>query len=145
LLRGSDAATELTATAMVEVRAKRKTTLYFRRELVSFTVHGPDGIRGCDPQPDDRAPDRQAYSTLGAGQSISATSLLTELCPKYTFGRPGLYLVSARLDAERDGSEFGLSAFTGRLESRREALVRIRTGDLPALPPPEPLRVKVGQ
>jgi hypothetical protein len=70
---------------------------------------------------------------------------LTELCPKYTFGRPGLYLVSARLDAERDGSEFGLSAFTGRLESRREALVRIRTGDLPALPPPEPLRVKVGQ
>lgn len=145
LVRGSDAATELTATAVIEVKAKRKTQLYFRRELVSFTVHGPDGIHGCDPQPDDRAPDRQAYSTLGAGQSVSATSLLTELCPKYTFGRPGLYLVSARLDAERDGSEFGLSAFTGRLESRREALVRIRTGDLPPLPPPEPLLVKVGQ
>jgi hypothetical protein len=145
LVRGSDAATELTTTAVVEVRAKQKTTLYFRRELVSFTVHGPDGIRGCDPQPDDRAPDRQAYSVLGAGHSISATSLLTELCPKYTFGRPGLYLVTARLDAERDGSEFGLAAFTGRLESRREALVRIRTGELPALPPPEPLRVKVGQ
>jgi hypothetical protein len=145
LVRGSDAATELTATAVVEVKAKRKTQLYFRRELVSFTVHGPDGIHGCDPQPDNRAPDRQAYSTLGAGQSISATSLLTELCPKYTFGRPGLYLVSARLDAERDGSEFGLSAFTGRLESRREALVRIRTGDFPPLSPPEPLLVKVGQ
>ena len=145
LVRGSDAATELTATAAVEVKAKQKSVLYFRRELVSFTVHGPDGIHGCDPQPDDRAPDRQAYSTLGPGQSVSATSLLTELCPKYTFGRPGLYLVSARLDAERDGSEFGLAAFTGSLESRREALVRIRTGDFPALPPPEPLRVKVGQ
>jgi hypothetical protein len=145
LVRGSDAATELTATAVIEVKSKRKTQLYFRRELVSFAVHGPDGIHGCDPQPDNRAPDRQAYLTLGAGQTLSATSLLTELCPKYTFGRPGLYLISARLDAERDGSEFGLSAFTGRLESRRQALVRIRTGDFPPLPAPEPLLVKVGQ
>jgi hypothetical protein len=145
LAHGSDAATELTATAVVEVRAKQKSQLYFRRELVSFIVHAPDGIRECDPQPDDRAPDRQAYTSLGAGQTVSATSLLAELCPKYTFGRPGLYLVSARMDADRDGSEFGLSAFTGRIESRREALVRIRVGDFPPLPPPEPLLVKVGQ
>jgi hypothetical protein len=144
-VHGSDAAAEINTTATVEVRAKKKTMLYFRRELVSFTVHGPDGIHGCDPQPDERAPDRQAYTPLAAGQSISATSLLAEMCPKYTFARPGLYLVSARLDALRDGSEFGLSAFTGRLESRKEALVRIRTGDFPALPPPEPLRVRVGQ
>lgn len=146
LVRGSDAATERTATATVQVRARgQKSLLYFRRELVSFTVHGPDGIRGCDPQPDDRAPDRQAYTTLNAGGSVSATGLLAELCPNLTFGRPGLYLISARFDAERDGSEFGLRAFTGRLESRRQALVRISAGDLPALPPPEPLRVRVGQ
>jgi hypothetical protein len=145
LVHGSDAATELSATATVEVRAKKKSQLYFRRELIRFIVHGPEGIRGCDPEPDERAPDRQAYSTLAAGKSVSATSLLAELCPKFTFGRPGLYLVSARFDAERDGAEFGLSAFTGRLESRKQALVRIRTGELKALPPPEPLRVKVGQ
>jgi hypothetical protein len=145
LVHGSDATNELGATAVVQVKARKKTPLYFRRELVSYIVHGPDGIRGCDPQPDDRAPDRQAYSLLGAGQSLSATSMLAELCPKYTFGRPGLYLVSARLDAERTGAEFGLSAFTGRLESGRQALVRIRVGDLPALPPPEPLRVRLGQ
>jgi hypothetical protein len=146
LLRGSDAATERTATATVELRARgQRTQVYFRRELVSFTVHGPEGIRGCDPQPDDRAPDRQAYTTLKAGGSVSATSLLAELCPNLTFGRPGLYLVSARFDAQRDGSEFGLRAFTGRLESRRQALVRISAGDLPALPPPEPVRVRVGQ
>ena len=145
LLRGSDVPTERTATAVVEVRAKgKKTGLYFRRELVSYVVHGPEGIRACDPQPDDRAPDRQAYSTLAPGQAVSATSLLAELCPNLTFGRPGLYLLTARFDAGRDGSEFGLQAFTGRLESRRQALLRIRTGDLPALPPPEPLRVKVG-
>jgi hypothetical protein len=145
LLRGSDAATELGATVTLDVRARKKSQLYFRRELVSIRVHGPDGIRGCDPEPDERAPDRQAYLSLGAGQSIGATSMLAELCPKYTFGRPGLYLVSARLDAARDGAEFGLSAFTGRLESRKQALVRIKTGELKPLPPPEPLRVKVGQ
>jgi hypothetical protein len=145
LLHGSDAATELGATVALDVRARKKSQLYFRRELVSFTVHGPDGIRGCDPEPDERSPDRQAYLTLGPGQSVAATSLLAELCPKYTFGRPGLYVVSARLDAARDGAEFGLSAFTGRLESRKQALIRIKTGELRALPQPEPLRVKVGQ
>jgi hypothetical protein len=146
LLRGSDVANERTATASVEVRAKgKKTSVYFRRELVSYTVHGPDGIRGCDPQPDDRAPDRQAYSSLAPGQAVSVTSMLAELCPNLTFGRPGLYLLSARFDATRDGSEFGLRAFTGRLESRRQALLRIRTGDLPPLPPAEPLRVRVGE
>jgi hypothetical protein len=146
LLRGSDAASERTATATVEVRARnKKAQVYFRRELVSFVVHGPEGIRACDPQPDDRAPDRQAYSTLGAGQAVTATSMLAELCPNLTFGRPGLYLLSARFDAVRDGAEFGLKAFTGRLESRRQAVVRIKSGDLPALPPAEPLRVRVGE
>lgn len=145
LLHGSDAATELGATVTLDVRARKKSQVYFRRELVSFTVHGPDGIRGCDPQPDERAPDRQAYVSLGAGKSVAATSLLAELCPKYTFGRPGLYVVSARFDAARDGSEFGLSAFTGRLESRKQALIRIKTGDLRPLPAAAPLRVKVGQ
>lgn len=146
LVRGSDAATERTTTAVVEVRAKRKRAMvYFRRELVSFTVHGPEGISTCDPQPDDRTPDRQAYSTLASGQAVSATSLLAELCPNATFARPGLYLLSASFDAERDGAEFGLQAFTGRLDSRRQALVRIRVGDKPPLPAPEPILVRLGE
>lgn len=146
LLRGSDVANERTATVTLEVRARgQKTSVYFRRELVSFTVHGPDGIRGCDPQPDDRAPDRQAYSTLAAGKALTATSMLAELCPNYTFGRPGLYLLSARFDAVRDGAEFGLGAFTGRLESPSQALVRVRIGDWPPWPPEEPIRVRVGE
>jgi hypothetical protein len=146
LVRGSDAASERTATSVVEVRAKRKReVVYFRRELVSFTVHGPEGILTCDPQPDDRSPDRQAYSTLGPGQAVSATSLLAEMCPNATFARPGLYLLSASFDAQRDGAEFGLLAFTGRLDSRRQALVRIRVGDKPALPAPEPILVRLGE
>ncbi len=146
LLRGSDAANERTATVQLQLKSRTaKNTVYFRRELVSFEVHGPDGVRRCDPQPDDRSPDRQAYSGLKLGGVVGAVSLLSELCPRFTFGRPGLYLVSARFDSVRDGAEFGLRAFTGRLESRRQALVRIRSGELPALPLPEPVRVRVGE
>lgn len=145
LRRGSDTATELGATVALDVRARQRSAVYFRRELVTLIVHGPDGIRVCDPQPDERAPDRQAYVTLNPGQSIAATSMLAELCPKFTFGRPGLYVISARFDAKRSGAEFGLSAFTGRLQSRKHAFVRIKTGELKPLPPPAPLRVKVGQ
>ena len=76
---------------------------------------------------------------------MSATGLLAELCPNATFARPGLYLLSASFEAERDGAEFGLQAFTGRLDSPRQALVRLRVGDSPALPPPEPLLIRVGE
>ena len=41
--------------------------VYFRREFVSFEVSGPDGMTICDPQPDGRAPDRQAFTLLKLG------------------------------------------------------------------------------
>jgi hypothetical protein len=146
LIRGSDAASELQATVQVELRAEKpNVSVYFRRELLSFEVHGPDYIQYCEPQPDDRAPERQAFSSVAPGKPLGATSLLTELCPAYTFARPGLYLVSARFTPNRSGAEFGLAAFTGELASRRQALVRIRKGELPPLPQPPPIRVRVGQ
>jgi hypothetical protein len=145
LTRGSDAATERTATITSEVSSRQEpATIYFRRELLTLEVHGPTGPRVCDPQPDHRAPDRQAYTTLKPGARLTATSLLAEMCPELTFGKPGLYLVSARFDATRSGSEFGFRAFMGALHSIRPALVRIRRGELLELPPPEPLRVRVG-
>ena len=47
-------------------------------------------------QPDLRAPDRQAFATLGSGGKISVVSRLVELCPTGTFGQPGLYLLHAQ-------------------------------------------------
>lgn len=135
MLQGSDAHAERTATVKLTVqnRSKRTETVYFRRELVKFEVMRPDGLVSCDPQPDTRAPDRQAFTRLRPGGSISVVSRLIELCPNGTFGSPGLYLVHARYDATEDGDEWDLDAFVGRAVSRTPATVRIRTGEQPFL------------
>jgi hypothetical protein len=133
LVLGSDARSFSSATATVKLTNHDKTLrrIYFRRELVSFQVTGPDGTVTCDPQPDERAPDRLAYTALNPGGSITVTSRLAELCPGDSFQRPGLYVIEAQLDAFATGEEFGFEAFVGKLVSPRTVVVRIRTGTLP--------------
>ncbi|MFO0567487.1 MAG: hypothetical protein U0263_17650 [Polyangiaceae bacterium] len=135
MVQGSDAQAERSATVQLTLRnrSKRSETVYFRRELVSFEVMRPDGLVTCDPEPDQRAPDRQAFAKLGPGGSITVVSRLIELCPTGTFGSPGLYLVHARYDATDSGDDYGLDAFVGRVVSRTPATVRIRTGEQPFL------------
>ncbi len=131
--RGSDAHDETQATVTIAIKNRSKTSryVYFRREFVSFEVSGPDGVMTCDPQPDGRAPDRQAFSLLAAGGSLTTTSRLIELCPDDTFARPGLYVVNAVLDTFAKGEEFGFDAFVGHLATEEPAVIRIRTGSLP--------------
>jgi hypothetical protein len=146
LVLGSDAASFATATATLKLTNHDKTLrrVYFRRELVSFQVTGPDGTVTCDPQPDERAPDRLAYTALNAGGSITVTSRLAELCPGDSFQRPGLYVVEAQLDAFANGKEHGFDAFVGKLVSPRAVVVRIRSGTLPFPGPRLVERVRVG-
>ena len=131
LAEGSDAHAERSATVQLTLRnrSRRGQTVYFRRELVSFEVMGPAGLRTCDPEPDFRAPDRQAFLHLRPGRKVTITSRLVELCPRGTFSSPGLYLVHARLDVRHRGEEFGINAYVGRLVSTNAASIRIRTGE----------------
>ncbi|MCA9640913.1 MAG: hypothetical protein H6718_25620 [Polyangiaceae bacterium] len=131
---GSDAAAERLATVQVKLKnpsKDRKLVVYFRRELLSFEVMGPDGLKSCIPEPRTRFPEAQAFTTLGPGRSISVVSRLVELCPRGTFDRPGLYLIRARFDSKDDGAEFGLQGFTGRIVAEQPATVRIRGGEKP--------------
>ncbi len=146
-LAGGDATDEgaAVATATIANHGKQKQELYFRRELVTYEVSGPDGVFHCDPEPDLRSPDRSAFQTLRPGGQLSAVSRLIEMCPAHTFARPGLYLVHARFDANDPGTEFGLHAFTGRLLSQRPAVVRVREGELPFTPSSGTMRVRVGE
>jgi hypothetical protein len=133
LTQGSDAEAERNATVTLAVknRTNHPIALYFRRELVSFEIVGPDGTVSCDPEPDLRAPERQAFERIGKGRAINATSRLVELCPSGTLARPGLYLVHARFDATQRGDDFNLDAFVGRVVSLAPAAVRVRSGELP--------------
>jgi len=146
-LTGGDATDEgaVVATATITNHGKQKQDLYFRRELITYEVSGPDGVFQCDPEPDLRSPDRSAFQTLRPGGKLSAVSRLIEMCPAHSFARPGLYLVHARFDAIDAGTEFGLHAFTGRLLSQKPALVRVRNGELPFTPSNNTERVRVGQ
>lgn len=146
LVRGSDARDEsaVTITTSLANRDKVPLRVYFRRELVSFEVTGPDGTLICDPQPDNRVPDRQAFSLLNPGKSLTVTSRLIELCPDDTFARPGLYVVSAQFDGATDGKEWGYDAFVGHVVAEQPAVIRVRSGSLP-FPGPRLLEpVKVG-
>jgi hypothetical protein len=135
LTQGSDAEAERSASVQLRLknRSKHKIRVFFRRELVTFEVTGTDGTTSCNPEPDDRAPDPQEFLALAAGQSMNFTCKLAELCPKGTFGRPGLYLVHARFDATDDGAQAGLHAFSGTVVSPDPGAVRIRTGEMPFL------------
>ncbi|HEY3665218.1 MAG TPA: hypothetical protein VGL19_04425 [Polyangiaceae bacterium] len=147
-ITGGDATNEgaAVATTTFTNRGKKKQDLYFRRELISYEVSGPDGVFQCDPKPDNRAPtDRSAIQTLRPGGKLSAVSRLIEMCPAHAFARPGLYLVHARFDSADSGSDLGANAFMGRLVSAKPALVRIRQGELPFTPLSSAVRIRVGE
>jgi hypothetical protein len=131
--QGSDASTGSFATVTVKLSNHGSTSerVFFRRELVSLEVSSVDGTTVCEPEPDNRSPDRQAFTLLAPGGSISVTSRLAEICPQETFERPGLYVLRGAFSTDIDGSEYGLNAFVGHLSSERTAVVRIRTGHLP--------------
>ena len=146
LERGSDAFSEsqVTVTTKLVNHGKAPERVYFRRELVSYQVTGPDGSLICDPQPDSRSPDRQAFSLLNPGASLIVTSRLIELCPDDTFARPGIYVVEAAFDAYADGKEFGYEAFVGHVVADRGVIVRVQTGELPFPGPRAVESVRVG-
>ena len=133
MARGSDARDERQALVTVSLtsREKKPIRVYFRRELISFQVVGPDGSATCSPEPDERSPDRGAFSLLNPGGSLSAASRLVELCPEGTFARPGLYLIQARFDSTANGKEYGFDAFVGTVASSKPAVLRLRSGSLP--------------
>ena len=147
-ISGSDAVDEgaVTATTTLTNRGARKQEVYFRRELVTYEVSGPDGVFQCDPKPDQRSPaDRSSVQTLRPGGKSSAVSRLIEMCPAHAFSRPGLYLVHARFDAADPATDLGFNAFMGRLVSAKPALVRVRRGELPFTRSNSTQRVRVGE
>jgi hypothetical protein len=129
---GSDApsARDIAVTVRLENQSDSSRRVYFRRDLVSFLIKGPDGEHECDPvSAEFRAPDQQAFTTIGAGKSVSFTTQLLEFCPAESFARAGFYYVSAVLPATAPGADEDV--FTGKLAASKPRPVRLHRAELP--------------
>ncbi len=129
---GSDApsARDVSVTVRLENQSDAPQRVYFRRDLVSFLIKGPDGEHECESlSAEFRAPDRQAFTTIGPGKSVSFSTQLLELCPTESFARAGFYYVSAVLPATAPGAEEDV--FTGKLAASKPRPVRLHRAELP--------------
>jgi hypothetical protein len=133
MLAGTDAEDERGAVVTVGVSngAAVPQTVVVRRELISFSVVGPDGPFECPPG-ELGSPDVASFSTLAPRASDQLVVRLIEMCPRGGFSRPGVYEVLATFHGRFSGQAVGVDAFVGEVTSPRPALVRVRSGERPS-------------
>jgi len=133
MLAGTDAEDERGAVVTVGVSngAAVPQTVVVRRELISFSVVGPDGPFECPPG-ELGPPDVASFSTLAPRASQQLVVRLLEMCPRGGFSRPGVYEVRATFHGRFSGQSVGIDAFVGEVSSPRPALVRVRSGERPS-------------
>lgn len=108
--------------------SKKSIKIFLRRELITYEVVGPEGSATCAMQPSNRAPDSSQFSTLAPGSSRYFPTRLAEACPPDTWDTPGLYSVSARLNATASGEKHGFRAFTGTATTESPAQLTVTGG-----------------
>lgn len=131
---GSDApnARDISVTVRLENLSPETQRVYFRRDLVSFIVEGPDGETECDATAAElRAPDSQAFTTLRPGKAESFTTQLLEFCPAQSFQRPGFYYVRAVLPGTEPDEYGQIDVFTGELAASAPRPIRLHEAELP--------------
>jgi hypothetical protein len=123
----SRAAVTITATNV----GRRPMLVAIHQRMIGLRIDGPDGVLRCGSMPATHGIPRELYRTLNPGASSSFTLLLGEGCTRDAMRRPGLYRVTATLNANESGSELGLTAFTGKARTREPSLVRVLSGPDP--------------
>jgi hypothetical protein len=133
MLAGTDAEDERGAVVTVGVSngAAVPQTVLVRREMISFSVLGPDGPFECAPG-ELGSPDVASFTTLAPRASEQLVVRLLEMCPRGGFSRPGVYEVQATFHGRFSGQAVGVDAFVGEVSSPRAALVRVRSGERPS-------------
>lgn len=137
---------------------QRPVFVALRSRMLSFRVLTPTGqMVRCERQSMNHHVPRDLFATLHHGKHKHMNVRLAEICPARTFARPGLYAVVPTLHADADGSQYGLSALTGRISVRDPGdvggthvvtddmtLVRITRGRRPAyMGPPRSMPTRI--
>jgi hypothetical protein len=130
---GSDAEDERGALVTIALSnaSSEPEQIFFRRDLVTYHVTGPDGVFECAPN-EIGAPDFASFTTLAPKGSEPMVVRLIEMCPRSALARPGLYEIRASFVSRWSGQALGLDAFVGTIETEHPALLRIRSGEQPS-------------
>ncbi len=144
ITRGSDVnyARGALVTLKVENPCDETLRLFFRRDLVSFTVKGPEGRVDCNSDPDERTPLASQYARLRPRRSATYPTRIIEMCTPGTFERPGVYRIKATFHALSSGEEHGYNAFVGDARTHGTSLLRVRVGDGHLFTPKAPKKPK---
>jgi hypothetical protein len=114
----------------------RDVAFLLRPETIAIDATGPSGTIRCQwlviP-----SPIAELFTVLPPKGRASTEVLISTLCPRAFFDRPGLYLLRAAIDTRRaSGASIGIHTFDGEAWSPSATLVRIRMGSHNGPPPP---------
>ena len=124
---GSPRSVSVTVTA--NNAGQRPMLVFLRSRMLSFRVQAPDGKQTeCGGAPPTHAVPRDRFSTLKPGATRTFTVLLSELCERDTFQRPGLYRVTSTLDANESGEGAGVVAYTASVSAPEPTRIRLKSG-----------------
>lgn len=130
---GSDALTprEVLVTVALKNVSDDPIRVHFRRDVVNFTVRGPDGESSCDADSAFQDLDPSGYLTIRAHGQESLTTRLFEFCDEEAFARPGFYYVGAHMLVQTAGGESERFSRPRHVMTERARPVRIQTAELP--------------
>ena len=117
--RFADAQSQRDVVVTVKVRnaGERPGMLAPRNRQLSFTILGPDGPRSCPRTSMAHVVPPDMFQRVSEGKTVDMPVLLSELCPRGTFGRPGLYVAAPTFHADETDREQHVHALTGTASS----------------------------
>lgn len=123
VLRGN----EISTTVTVVNEGDKAAIVLFRAETLKLMVAGPAGSVSCGGLRTVDAPIRELYTTIGVKGRTSLAVLITSLCPKDTFDKPGIYRVTPTFDmTHASARSIGLKTWDGSTTGNTPMLLRVR-------------------
>jgi len=118
--RFSDALYPRNVVVSVQVHnaGERSGMVALRGRQLSFEIRGPDGIVSCPRRTVSHVVPPDLFQKLGEGKHVQFDLLLAELCPRNSFRRPGLYVVTPTIHADERDREQRLNAITGVVSTK---------------------------
>jgi hypothetical protein len=128
--RGAELATTVTLTNGTD----RPITLFYRPDMLQFTVSGPAGTISCGAPRTVAAPIRELFITVPVKGSTSTSVLVTTTCPASTFDEAGVYRIVPRIDTTNaSGRSIGMKTWDGVAPGKAPLLLRVRSPRKPGL------------